>query len=309
MSGLPRNLDLNLLLIFDALWTERSVSRVARRIHRTQSAVSLALERLRTSFEDPLFVWNGREMQPSARAAALAPRVRTILSQVNEALDLTFEDPRLARREITIATADYIDWLLGAKLMHCLENDAPNLTIYLVDVKPFMAGGRRPTETELFIVPRDAINTARMSHATLFRDRYVCVAARDNEKVYEGMPIEEFIGIPQATYTASPGVLASHETRHLADLGIRYRNRILTPHYMALPMIVSESGAVAIMQERLARFMCRQIPVKLVTPPVDYPELEINLYWDPNFDADPTHQWLRERIIEVSATLPPLPTR
>jgi DNA-binding transcriptional LysR family regulator len=60
MSGLPRNLDLNLLLIFDALWTERSVSRVARRIHRTQSAVSLALERLRTSFEDPLFVWNGR---------------------------------------------------------------------------------------------------------------------------------------------------------------------------------------------------------------------------------------------------------
>jgi DNA-binding transcriptional LysR family regulator len=309
MAGLLRNLDLNLLVIFDLLWAERSVSRAARRVHRTQSAVSLALDRLRAAFNDPLFVWNGREMQPTARAEALAPRIRAIVNQVNDALEDPVGDPRNVRREFTIATADYIDWLLGASLMPCLEREAPNLTVYFVDVQPFMSEGRHAADTELFIVPKSAINTARLSHAPLFRDRYVCVAAESNEHVYEGMPVEAFVEIPQATYTAAPGGLYSHETQHLAELGVRYRNRVLTPHYMALPMIVSESGGVAIMQERLARFMSAVVPIKLVTPPLAYPELEINLYWDPRFDDDAIHRWLREQIVAVSAALPDLPAR
>lgn len=307
MATLLRNLDLNLLVVFDVLWSERSVSRAARRLHRTQSAVSLALERLRGAFGDPLFNWNGREMQPTARAEALAPRIRAIVNQVNEALELQLDDPRMARREFAIATADYIDWLLGGGLMARLEAEAPNLTLHFLDVKPVMSEGRRATETDLFIVPKGAVNTAQLSHAALFRDRYVCVAARDNAEVYEGMSVEEFVALPQATYTAMRGGVYSHETQHLAELGVRYRNRVLTPHYMALPMIVSASGGVAVMQERLARFMSALVPLKLVTPPVSYPELEINLYWHPDFDDDATHRWLREQIVAVSAGLPALP--
>ena len=309
MAGLLRNIDLNLLAVFDVLWSERSVSRAAGRLHRTQSAVSLALDRLRTTFDDPLFVWNGREMQPTAHAEALAPRVRAIINQVNDTLEFEFDDPRKARRDFTIATADYIDWLLGAQLMALLGDEAPNLTLYLVDVKPHMTDGRRAAETELFIVPKDAINTAGLSHSALFKDRYICVAAQDNDLVYDGMTVEAFVELPQATYTAAPGALFSHETRHLAELGVRYHNRILTPHYMALPMIVSASNGVAIMQERLARFMTAGMPLKLVIPPVEYPVLEINLYWDSQFDEDATHRWLREQIIAASAALPALPRR
>jgi LysR family nod box-dependent transcriptional activator len=309
MTAGSRRLDLNLLLVFDMLWSERSVSRAARRLHRTQSAVSLALDRLRDAYGDPLFTWNGSAMQPSARAEALAPRVRAIIDQVNATLEAELDDPRAVQRDFTIATADYIDWLLGAGLMARLEAEAPRLSVYFVDVKPPMTEGRRATETDLFIVPRGAVNTAQMSHAPLFRDRYVCVAAQDNARVYEGMSIEEFVEVPQATYTASRGGLYSHETQHLAELGVRYRNLVLTPHYMALPMIVSASGGVAIMQERLARFMSASVPLKLVTPPVDYPVLEINLYWHPVFDDDPTHRWLREQIVEVGASLPALPER
>lgn len=307
MATLLRNLDLNLLLVFDVLWSERSVSRAALRLHRTQSAVSLALERLRGAFGDPLFSWNGREMQPTARAEALAPRIRAIVNQVNEALELELDDPRKARREFAIATADYIDWLLGGALMARLEAEAPNLTLHFLDVQPVMTAGRRATETDLFIVPKGAVNVAQMSHAALFRDRYVCVAARDNALVHEGMSVAEFVALPQATYTSMRGGVYSHETLHLAELGVRYKNRILTTHYMALPMIVSASGGVAIMQERLARFMSNFVPLKLVTPPVAYPELEINLYWHPDFDDDATHRWLREQIIAVSADLPLLP--
>lgn len=307
MTILLRNLDLNLLVVFDVLWSERSVSRAARRLHRTQSAVSLALERLRGAFADPLFNWNGREMQPTARAEALAPRVRAIVNQVHEALELELDDPRKARREFAIATTDYIDWLLGGGLMARLEAQAPNLTLHFLDVKPDMTKGRRAAETDLFVVPKGAVNTAQLSHAPLVRDRYVCVAVRDNTRAYEGMSIEEFVALPQAAYTSMRGGVRSHETLHLAELGVRYQNRILTPHYMVLPMIVSASGGVAIMQERLACFMSAFVPLKLVTPPVTYPELEINLYWHPGFDDDATHRWLREQIVAVSAGLPALP--
>ena len=307
MAVLSRNLDLNLLIVFNLLWSERSVSRAARRLHRMQSAVSLALERLRGALGDPLFNWNGREMQPTARAEALAPRIRAIVNQVNEVLDLQSDDPRKARREFAIATADYIDWLLGGALMARLAAEAPKFTLHFLDVKPAMTEGRRAAETDLFIVPKGAVNTRQMNHTPLFRDRYVCVAAGDNAAVYEGMSVEEFVALPQATYSAMRGGVFSHETQHLAELGVRYQNRILTPHYMALPMIVSASGGIAIMQERLARFMSALVSLKLVTPPVAYPELEINLYWHPDFDDDATHRWLREQIIAVSAGLPALP--
>ncbi|MBI5618763.1 MAG: LysR family transcriptional regulator [Gammaproteobacteria bacterium] len=309
MAGLLRNLDLNLLIVFDVLWAERSVSRTAKRIHRTQSAVSLAIARLRTAFDDRLFEWNGRHMQPTAKAEQLAPQIRAIVNQVNDALSMESHDPRRTHREFTIASADYIDWLLGGPLMRRLEQEAPNFAVYFVDAKPFMIEGRKSAETELFIVPRGAGNTATMSHHVLFRDRYICVAARDNDAARRGMSVEDFVRLPQATYTADPKMLYSHETRHLAELGIRYRYSLLTPHYLALPLIVAETGGVAIVQERLARFMAKLVDVKLFEPPVHYPEIEINLYWNARFDEDPAHRWLREQIIDLAKGIPGLPVR
>lgn len=309
MASSLRNLDLNLLRVFDVLWTERSVSTAARRLSRTQSAVSLALERLRQAFDDPLFRWSGRAMQPTPRAEQLAPRIRAILTQVNETLESSFEDPRLARRDFTIATADYIDWLLGGQLMRRLEDEAPNLTLFFVDVKPQMLERRRAAEVEMFIVPSGAIDGSGLRSAPLFRDRYVCVAARDNAAVHEGMDFEVFRQLPQVGYTIEPKRLYSHETLHLDALNVRYRNRVLTPHYMVIPLIVAETRGVAVMQERLARFMAERVPLKLVTPPIAYPELHLHLYWHPQYDDDATHRWLRERVIEIATALPALPKR
>lgn len=307
MATALRNLDLNLLRVFDALWTERSVSVAAQRLSRTQSAVSLALERLRQAFDDPLFRWSGRAMQPTPRAALIAPRVRAILKQISETLETSFEEPRLARRDFTIATADYIDWLLGGRIMRHLEDEAPNLTLYFVDVKPSMLDRRGAAEVEMLILPAGTVDGSALRSAPLFRDRYVCVAARDNDAVHEGMDFEAFRRLPQVGYTSEPKRLFSHETLHLDALNVRYRNRVLTPHYMVIPLIVAETRGVAVMQERLARFMAERVPLKLVTPPIAYPELELELYWHPQYDDDATHRWLRDKVLQVAGTVPPLP--
>ena len=86
MKRALRNLDLNLLLVFDVLWAERSVSATARRISRTQSAVSLALERLRQVFGDPLFTRSAHGVEPTARALALHPHVLAVMSELTRLL-------------------------------------------------------------------------------------------------------------------------------------------------------------------------------------------------------------------------------
>jgi DNA-binding transcriptional LysR family regulator len=78
--------DLNLLLVFDALLTERHVTRAGQRVGLSQPAVSAALGRLRHAFDDELFVRNGGEMVPTPRAMALAEPVREALIRVEVAL-------------------------------------------------------------------------------------------------------------------------------------------------------------------------------------------------------------------------------
>src|SRR5437899_980759 len=100
--------DLNLLLSFDALWTERHVTRAARRVGLTQSAMSHALGRLRTQFEDPLFQRTPRGLSPTARAHALAPSVTEALAIVRRAVESQTRFSAAAlRRTFTIGTSDY----------------------------------------------------------------------------------------------------------------------------------------------------------------------------------------------------------
>jgi len=77
-----RHFDLNLLVVFDVLMTERNVTRAAERLGRTQSAVSHSLSRLREQFGDPLLTKGGARMQPTALALDLVEQARPMLSGI-----------------------------------------------------------------------------------------------------------------------------------------------------------------------------------------------------------------------------------
>jgi len=298
-----RNVNLNLLVVFDAIWSARSVSQAADRLSLTQSAVSAALKRLRELFDDALFVRTGRYMTPTGKAELLAPRVRVILNQVRDTLAGDFETPRNVRREFTIATADYIDWLIGAPLVQLPESEAPNIVVYLTAIKPYMTEGQVSAETELFLCPAGIMNTMGLASQRLFSERYVCIAAAGNEAAGEGMSADAFLRLPHVAFTTDPKRVFSHETRHLVTGRQQPRNVVLTPHYLSIPLIVARSGAVAVVQERLARFMAEVVPLEIFEPPLPYPELELTLYWHPQFDHDHVHGWLRERLTEIGAEL------
>ena len=127
-----RHLDLNLLVVLDVLLEERSVTRAATRLGRTQSAVSHALNRLRDALGDELLVRDGRLMRPTARAAALAESLPRAL----EGLDRSLQPPAPfrpaeTRRTFRLAAPDFIGVLL-AELLAAVSAEAPGARIEVV---------------------------------------------------------------------------------------------------------------------------------------------------------------------------------
>jgi len=112
-------LDLNLLRVFEALMQERSATRAGERLGLTQSAISHALNRLRYVLKDELFVRGPEGMQPTERAAEIAPRLRQGLLQLQLALAPADFVPERSDRRFTITCTEYG----GAALMTVSQSD------------------------------------------------------------------------------------------------------------------------------------------------------------------------------------------
>jgi len=124
-----RHFDLNLLVVFDVLMTERSATRAAARLGRTQSAVSYSLSRLREQFSDPLLVKGGARMQPTALALDLIEQARPMLGGIQRVLSPQHAfDPASSRRVFRLAAPDFM-LSLFSDLMARLADDAPRVAV------------------------------------------------------------------------------------------------------------------------------------------------------------------------------------
>ena len=124
-----RRFDLNLLVVFDVLMTERSVTRAAERLGRTQSAVSHSLSRLRGQFGDPLLVKGGLRMQPTALALDLIEQARPMLGGIQRVLSPEHVfDSATSARVFRLAAPDFMVSLY-AELLKQLRKEAPGILI------------------------------------------------------------------------------------------------------------------------------------------------------------------------------------
>jgi DNA-binding transcriptional LysR family regulator len=104
-----RNIDVNLLVIFDALMAERSLTRAARKIGMSPSAVSHALRRLRETFDDDLIRRTPQGMMPTLREVDLAKSLRAALQEIERAVSQQlYSDPRTAERTFKMYISDYL---------------------------------------------------------------------------------------------------------------------------------------------------------------------------------------------------------
>jgi DNA-binding transcriptional LysR family regulator len=297
-------LDLNLLVAFDTLIAERHVTRAAQRVGLGQSAMSHNLRRLRDLFGDELLTRSGSEMIPTPRAAQLADRVRALLAQLQSSvLSATIFDPRLSDRHFAIGMSPSLEISIGPKLLASINREAPNVSLSLHSEAPeVMLRALDEGQLDLAI---GAFTEGEVHHKRrLLREAegYLCLF--DAERVGLRTPLspEDFCRLPQVT------VLSTDSASQLLDqslqaLGVSRRVIYRTPHVMALPFLLRETGAIAILCYRTAMICARTFGLATSPIPFPLPPQHVAAVWHTSNDREPGHKWLREKLLTAAVVL------
>lgn len=292
-------LDLNLLVVFDALMHERNVTRAARRLFLSQPAVSHALNRLRASLADPLFVRNGRDMTPTPRAEALIPVVRPLLEGLNEALHGTRFSPAQIEQTFRLALPDIAEWVVVPRLLPRLQRETPLARLALLEVDlDELHGQLARGELDAAIVTDPPLRPGLHKQHVVREDRVVAVVRPGHPVLGRSLSAEQFRRLPRLAVTLSGGRIVSpieqspQSGRRLGEV------RIWTAHITSAAATLLNSDLVLVIGELAgatlaALFGLRVLPVPMRLPPVDSV-----LIWHERSHRDPAQRWFRDTILE-----------
>ena len=294
--------DLNLLVAFDALVSERSVTHAARRLSVGQSAMSSTLARLRKLFDDPLLFRDGRKMIATPLAESLAKQVRDVLDQIESILaDSTDFDPARARRTFTIIASDVLSVILIKPLRARLAIEAPSVRVRVLPPAVDDAERLRRNQVDIFVTPREAFTGYQSFRNTfLFSDRLLCAVDRHNEAVGETLSLEQFSSLPYLATSCGRSITTAEA--QLDRLGIP-RNVEFSTTFGMVPTLVSGSRMIALVHERLALAISDQATLRLLEPPMPLQPIHLLMLWTSSAETDPGHTWLRRRILSLVAEL------
>lgn len=292
-----RRLDLNLLVTFEVLMTERSVTRAAERLNRTQSAVSHALARLREQVGDPLLIKMGGRMTASPFAEQLVEDVRPILRSIQRVLlpPQPF-NAATSTRAFRIAVADIAPSLFP-RLMERATREAPHVTIDWVTETPQTPLAVADGQIDVAFVASALKLPEGVAHeeagdmpwATFMRARHPARAAWDAAAWVRWPHVLVQIG----NSLASPVTAASTTVRAQRHVAARVLN------FSAVAPLLARTDCVAtlpviVMHEALERFGLAALP-----PPFPVPSMPHRFIWSRRLTNDPALRWLRGLIVDA----------
>lgn len=312
-------IDLNLLVVLEALIETRSVTATADRVGLSQSATSHALARLRSVLGDPLFVRSRAGLVPTERTLALAGPLRDALDRVRQAVapPAAF-DPSTARRRFVLRTADYSEVVLVPELVARFARAAPGIDVWVSasDDDPIDELSRG--DADMFVGPVfPQYQRADIRERRLFDEHFVCVVRADHPKARPGWSLAEFAALDHALVAPSGRPGGSVDTM-LEKHGLARRVSVLTPHFLAAPFVVAGTDVVLTIPERVARRVAEFLPLRLLDPPAPVPGFTMSLMWHDRRHLDAAHAWMRGQIVEVAKAIagndtgrgkPPRPAR
>jgi DNA-binding transcriptional LysR family regulator len=295
--------DLNLLVAFDALYVERSVTRAAQRVGMGQPGMSHALARLRELLQDELFVRAGNGIEPTMLAESLAGPVREALQQAHAVFARRPRfDPLSDQREFVLAMPDGQQFVILPPLAQQLQARAPHVRLRTV------AFDRRRVFTQLeegeieLTVGVFGSTPPGLRVEVLYAETHACVYNPKLIRVRAPLRLEQ--------YLEHPHVLLSHagDAVGVVDKALAKRNLkrevfATTPSAHVIPFLLREVKAFGIVPGRIAQRVARSAGLAICRPPVETGGFEVSMVWRSRCHSDPAHAWLRDQLRRVARRL------
>ena len=300
-----RMLDLNLLVVFDAVAQERSVTRAAARLNMTQSAISHALARLRGALHDELFVRALDGMKPTPFAERLAGPVRAALEGVGTAIEgAAAFDPAKAERSFTAAVDNRSALVLAAPIAAAVTAEAPGISLDLRPSGTMDVAGRLDRAELDFSLGSLAAPGERFSDLRLFETGYVALVRRDHPLVRDGAAgdgppsLAAFAAVPHLDLS-STGEGTEFVDAELACHGLR-RRVVLRAPLLTAAAVLAQSDMLAVVGERTAKAFAAIAPLAVLPLGFASPRLVTAMLWHRRLDDLPAHRWLRNLVLRVA---------
>ena len=293
--------DLNLLIPLEVLLAEGNVTRAAKRLRLSPSAMSRALARLRETTGDPLLVRAGRGLVPTPRALELRDRVSQLV-QGSEAVLRHAEklDLKQLVQTFTLRTSEGFVETFGPDLITRVGKEAPGVRLFFMqkpnkDSAPLRDG---TVDLETGVVEKTTAQELRVQ--ALFRDGYVGV-------VRKGHPLSKG-KITRLRYAAGSHICVSREGLEqgpiyeaLRPFGLERKIVTIVGGFATALGLSRASDLIASVPERHTRNL--RAGMHSFPLPVATPEFTVSLLWHPRLDADPAHRWLRSQVLDICAAI------
>ena len=296
-----KDVDLNLLVVFNELHKHGRVSVAAQILGISQPGVSNALSRLRKLLGDELFLRTSRGMVPTPYAQSLARPIADALSALHGTLNARASfDPARSERAFVIGVNDVGETYFLPRLMQALDSVAPGVTIRTVrttsiDVRDEMERGR--IDLAMGFLPG---LKSGFFQRLLFRQPYVCIFRQDHPLAHSGVSVRQF-------RAAEHVAIVSEGTGHgvvdevIGQAGIRRRLRLTVPHFIAVGPVLQATDMIAVVPRRFADCACKPFGLATAPCPVKIPESVINVFWHARNHREPANQWLRQVVVDEFA--------
>jgi DNA-binding transcriptional LysR family regulator len=294
-----KDVNLNLLVVFNQLLQERRVSAAAKALDLSQPAVSNALKRLRRLLGDELFLRTPRGMEPTPFAEQLAEPIAYALGTIHSTLNQRASfDPLISTRSFTIAMSDIGEVYFMPELMRNVAGVAPGVTLSTVRntavrLKDEMEAGK--VDVAIGLIPD---LKAGFFQRRLFRQRYVCMFRKGHPLDKPRISANDFAGAEHVIIIAE-GTGHGRVDELIEHSGIQRTIKLRVPHFVAVADILSTTDLVATVTEKFAERSASYFGLKYVPHPVKLPEIGINLFWHAKYHREPGNQWLRTLLFDT----------
>lgn len=294
MTGL-KHLDLNLLVVFEAVYSAGNISQAARRLGMSQPTISNALRRLRDSLDDPLFVRAGRGVHPTPRAVQMIGSVRDALQMIESGVAPGEHfDPATSTRHFRVVVLDAMEPIIMPHVIRRIQGHRAVTIENLAIVNTPMSDGLNDGSLDLVI--SGFLTESRDTQCEALAPVHLSMVARRDHPAIEGpFTLDHFQTLGHIALVPRMRALSRLEEA-LRRLDIQRHLAYSVTKFWSFPHILTTTDLVAILPTAFAKVVSRHYPLALYDLPFANPDERIYMTWKTSRTNDPGHRWLREEI-------------
>ena len=290
------NTDLNLLRIFDAIYSQGTLTRAGDLLFITQPAVSHALCRLRAVYNDPLFVRTAKGMKPTPLACEIAPDIRDALQHVRVTMARAdgFQ-PETSTRHFRFGMVDMIETFVVPRLLTSIQHQAPRVTLEIFQSsRRDMLRGLLGLDLD-FVIDNSMPQHVQVERCEFYKDDFVAAVRPGHPVIGSPLTLEKYLA-HRHVHVSSKRSAHSHVDAALSTVGARREIVVQTPYYLDAPHIISSTDFIL----TTSRCIAKRAGLHVMELPFRIAPLTVWIYWPTLGTEDPAMKWMRGQLLGLN---------